>query len=196
MKTYKISEVKEKGMWVKCESKTESLILKRAFKYSDITSSEIGYYRFNDADCAKYDYRLFEFPPKEFILFSKIDFEEKEIVGYKTPMKLFGESLPVGELYVRGLVNDVASANYYVPKRLQVRASSTQQQMIPKEIVEQWEPVYKEDKIIVGGEEVEFIHSCVKIKGKHFSKEGFEVIQQLLDHPDKDIINKIINRLK
>ena len=62
---------------------------------------------------------------------------EKEIIGYKAPYDLFDSKIKKDTLYK---LNNFTINTYY-PEEF----SKTSPYLLPKEIVEQWEPVYKEE---------------------------------------------------
>lgn len=68
-----------------------------------------------------------------FIKFEDIDFGEK-IIGYKAPMDLYGKYIKKGDIYKVCINRD-----FYEPVE-----GSNDSLILPKEIVETWEPVYKE----------------------------------------------------
>ena len=75
---------------------------------------------------------------EKYILNNKTNME-KEIIGYKSPMQIGG--YPKGELFIVYGGN----RNLYVPEQKN-EESSRAYYSVPKEIVETWEPVYKEDQ--------------------------------------------------
>jgi len=75
---------------------------------------------------------------KQFIEMTK----EREIIGYKAPYDLFGGSYKKDTVYIR----DTGDFHFmYKPKKC-VEGSKWS---LPKEIVETWEPVYKEEEVIL-----------------------------------------------
>jgi hypothetical protein len=75
---------------------------------------------------------------EKYILKNKTNMK-KEIIGYKSPMQIGG--YPKGELFIVYGGN----RNLYVPEQKN-EESSRAYYSVPKEIVETWEPVYKEDQ--------------------------------------------------
>lgn len=69
--------------------------------------------------------------------------EEKEIEGYICPMDLYNGNVKKGELFNIGMLG---KANWYKPSRL---GKDDQSFMIPKEIVETWDPIYKSKEVII-----------------------------------------------
>lgn len=69
--------------------------------------------------------------------------EDKNIIGYKNPIPLFGDSVPAGTVWAK---RD-KTLHFYNIK------DSASEQMIPKEIAETWEPVYEEVRF----EEAEYV---------------------------------------
>lgn len=76
---------------------------------------------------------------------------EKEIIGYKCPQDLYGGSVRKGDLYVK----KNSDCNWYYPDK---NGDPEVGQKIPKEIVETWEPVYKDStpEIEINGYKAEF----------------------------------------
>lgn len=71
---------------------------------------------------------------KKYVL-KQDDMKEKKIIGYKCPMKLEGDNItiPIGGLFKK----KKTSRNYHYEHCFHYE--------LPKEIVEQWEPVYEEE---------------------------------------------------
>lgn len=75
--------------------------------------------------------------------------ETRKIIGYKCPMDMWsprdgGVGVKKGDLFVKSKVGDLNYEHY--------RIKNTH---LPKELVETWEPVYENDKIIVPGSDYE-----------------------------------------
>ncbi len=72
---------------------------------------------------------------------------EKKIIGYKAPFDLFNREVKAGFIY-----KPLASKNnkYYAPVNFEDKVGLPHLNL-PKEIVEQWEPVYEEEKILYFG---------------------------------------------
>lgn len=68
--------------------------------------------------------------------FKDIDFTERGIIGYKAPTSLYGDTVKLGDIYIRCF-----NKYFYEPKNIEDKDSL----ILPKEIVETWEPVYKEE---------------------------------------------------
>lgn len=67
--------------------------------------------------------------------FADIDFETKEIIGYLTPMDLFGGKVKKGDIFkISNISCDKIAYGF----------NTNPVWNMPKEIVESWEPVYKE----------------------------------------------------
>jgi hypothetical protein len=81
-----------------------------------------------------------------------------EIIGYKSPMKI--GSYPKGELYVQYSSNE----DLYIPDSTKDMGSEAFYS-IPKEIVEMWEPVYKETSktLVLGTSKIKVVISKGKI---------------------------------
>jgi hypothetical protein len=80
---------------------------------------------------------------------------KKEIIGYKSPMQI-GPN-PKGTLYIKYSGND----DLYIPNNTIKNTYS-----VPKEIVETWEPVYKEDQtktLVLGTSRIKVVISKGKI---------------------------------
>lgn len=67
--------------------------------------------------------------------------DRRKIIGYKSPMDLYGESVKKGTIYVKDEPEDV----FYIIKG----TKRTFGQTMPKEVVETWEPVYEEKDVII-----------------------------------------------
>jgi hypothetical protein len=65
---------------------------------------------------------------------------EKEIIGYKSPETLFCGDIAKGTIYV---MKEKYHNGYYPKDRI---GTENNAYYLPKEIVEKWEPVYREDK--------------------------------------------------
>lgn len=68
--------------------------------------------------------------------------EERKIIGYITPMDLYGGYVKKGTIYVRA-TND---HNWYIPEEEYRKLQSSSSQMMPKEIVQQWKAVYEQQE--------------------------------------------------
>ena len=66
---------------------------------------------------------------------------QKEIIGYLCPQDLFNGCIKAGSLYVKAKGNAANGAYIY---------NNDSTSSIPKEIVEQWKPVYTQDELKVG----------------------------------------------
>jgi hypothetical protein len=69
----------------------------------------------------------------------------KKIIGYKAPMDFYGGNVIKGTMYVK----PTNGHNWYIPEKIYIECSSSSGQMIPKEIVEQWEAIYEEQEVIL-----------------------------------------------
>lgn len=89
-------------------------------------------------------YNPYEKPTITFEQFEKyvMKKEEKEIIGYKAPMDLYGGNVKKDTIYVKA----TNKHNWYIPQEEYKKLPSSSSQMIPKEIVETWEAVYKQQE--------------------------------------------------
>ena len=93
---------------------------------------------------------------------------EKEIIGYKSPMNLFYDDIKKGTIYKKQGEDD----NGYYPTGL---GCGSNIYYLPDEIVETWEPVYKqkEPQITINGYKGEFFEEYVKFGCAKISKYVF-----------------------
>lgn len=104
--------------------------------------------------------------------FKRKPMKKREIIGYKAPYNLFGGGVEAGEIYIP---NDRKSAYFNKYGHFS----------LPKEIVEEWEPVYK-----INEETVEINGYTFKISkdGIYFVDEGkwiySESLEMLLGNPN------------
>ncbi len=108
--------------------------------------------------------------------------EEKEIVGYKCPISLYAGNCPIGTIYIKPIIGQTP-AKWYHPK-----TSAESDFKVPSEIVETWEPVYKEEELKIGNYPIEFKKSSIKVNNQEFDREelGF-----MVEHLNKKIDNQI-----
>lgn len=110
---------------------------------------------------------------------------DKEIIGYKCPMDLWNGRAKLGEVFIPVQGNSL----YYYPSSMQKDWAC-----IPAEIVETWEPVFKEEKkiVVVGGKEWEVSKDSIKDLGN--PKQVIYTIEYLLDvFNEKSTLSEIKN---
>jgi len=123
-------------------------------------------------------------------------FTDQKIIGYAAPFDLFGGRIKKG--YVFHFEND-----YWFCKEISYGFN------FPKEWVEKdWQPVFEEEKILLGEYEVEFKNMYVNIDRTSYTTQDLQHIKSVFNHckitsirwHNADItletINKIIERLK
>jgi hypothetical protein len=96
-------------------------------------------------------------------------FSTKEIVGYKAPHDMYDGGIKKGSIFRKTTQSGV----YYFSHD----PSFDGNRGIVKEIVEQWEPVYKEEEkvVICGGDEIKLSEECYTTKaGQQFYIEDIE----------------------
>ena len=114
---------------------------------------------------------------------------EKEIIGYKTPYDMYGGQVKKGDIWTLNRYDNGYQSNVNVTD-------------LPKEIVEQWEKVYKEEKTIVkmhSSNKGEFEIKVVNKKAYYRpdSKElTKEFIEEILDWFDDSNNHNYANRAK
>lgn len=139
----------------KCKSEEEKIHICKLLKENGVKVGEetakgnishpyIAYY--NGADhiggwkAFEYTGKLIEAStPAEFLKQWGIEWS-KPIIGYKTPMAMFNGKIPKGTIYV---INNLNKASY-MPNNSIKLFNPHGIYALPKEIVETWEPVYKE----------------------------------------------------
>ena len=100
---------------------------------------------------------------------------KKEIIGYKSPVQI--SDYPKGTLYIKYSGND----DLYIPNNTIKNTYS-----VPKEIVETWEPVYKEDQtktLVLGTGRIKVVISKSKIdvdKGNEISFDSLKKVYDLM----------------
>lgn len=107
---------------------------------------------------------------EKYILNNKTNMK-KEIIGYKSPMQI-GPN-PKGTLYV------VYDADLY-----NVQYSTASMYTVPKEIVETWEPVYKEDQtktLVLGTGKIKVVISKAKIDVDNGNVIEFDSLKKVYD---------------
>lgn len=99
--------------------------------------------------------------------------ENKEIIGYKAPMDLFGGIVKAGEVYVKYFV--ILRLDRYIPK------GGYERQALPAEIVETWEPVYKDatPEITIKGYKAEFKEDVVKFGCAEIGYKLFDYLDKI-----------------
>ena len=119
----------------------------------------------------------------------------KKIIGYKCPIDLFGGTTKRGEVFKKG--NDFY---YWTANTGQTQYSKH----LPKEIVEEWEPVYEEEKLMVAGHEAKFHKGEVEIGCQRFGRSEVEVLWRMMNRNIMDfeifvdgqkIPRKLINKV-
>lgn len=125
----------------------------------------------------------------------------KKIIGYIVPHDLYGGSIRAGWVVER--TGDENSYRYF-PK-YEGKVSD----LIPKEIVEKWEPAY-EEMMEIADKKVEFFDEYIKINSCVYTKSDLKTLVRLIKDTDihslnvgcngqhkvgKDIIEQILNKL-
>ncbi len=122
---------------------------------------------------------------------------EKEIIGYKCPINLFGTSVKAGTIWVK--INTLCT--YYILQ------SGDNGQHVPQEIVETWEPVYKQEELKIGNYPIEFKQGYINVNNSTFDREELNFMMQLLSKNNtklliqdveinKELLQKILDKLK
>lgn len=108
----------------------------------------------------------------EVIDFSQLNFNEKmkKIIGYKSPFDLFEGNIKAGSIF-----KQLTSATY---KTDEVGATQYSKHL-PKEIVENWEPVYEEEKITIEKYDADFTQAGFVVFG--CQKISRVIVASLLD---------------
>ena len=91
------------------------------------------------------------------INFSDIIFDNKVVIGYKCPTNLYSGDIKEGEIYKICFNN-----NFYEPSSIK----DTDSLVLPKEIVETWEPIYKEEFSYKKGDYLYCIKDFIMDSGK------------------------------
>lgn len=119
------------GKWIKCTA-NEFMELASFFNIKTIYSYD-GYYHIKGNH--RVDFR-FGYDEGDYINFKDIVFpksqEQKKIIGYKCPVELFGGRIKIGTVF------KYSHTDVYRGEESQYSVY-----MLPKEIVEAWEPVYE-----------------------------------------------------
>jgi hypothetical protein len=124
---------------------------------------------------------------------------EKKVIGYKAPFNI-NAIIGKGTIYI----ND--SGNY-CPKGKEGNGS---QWYLPKEIVETWEKVYSDEKLMLDKYEIKFNGNTVEVGCTCTSKEWWESAKMITDNPKAkimvgcshqfelkpELIDKVLERLK
>ena len=153
-------------------------------------------------DCFKNSPAVFN-SPKEFLELLKQK-DMKEIIGYECPMDLFGGEIKKGTVYI-----EMASGIHYRPKETMLRHDNY---CFPKEIVETWQPVYKEEEIKLCGKELVFYPNDFKLNGTRYHINELDILTAMMrrgqikhitfeidgveEQIDINFINKLIEKLK
>jgi hypothetical protein len=87
---------------------------------------------------------------KQFIKL-KAETQHEQLIGYRAPHDMFGGEIKKGELLVKYYFGNL----HYIKQKTKL---SERENLLPAEIVEQWEPVYKSafETIILGSSKIEF----------------------------------------
>ncbi len=89
-------------------------------------------------------WNIFEYVPKDLPIITYkqfISMQEKQIIGYKAPCDLFGGTIKKDTLYTLRTPQGVSYKNSLEP--------DNQFHVFPKEIVETWEKVFKQEELVV-----------------------------------------------
>ena len=146
MKKFKISEIKEQGIWVKCSGQN-ALRLIQAFdyeQYRDYTAEpRIGkFYRWN-GDGFDWDYNIL-MTKTSYIDFSQIDWEERKQIGWKLKKEC--------EQYREAALKISNSTHFLVHNVNGIFTQSKEEELLRKAgVLELWfDPVYEEVKFKSG----------------------------------------------
>lgn len=107
---------------------------------------------------------------EKYILNNKTNMK-KEIIGYKSPIQIGPH--PKGTLYT------MYGVHYYIPSQ-----TTTTLYSVPKEIVETWEPVYKEDQtktLVLGSGKIKVVISKGKIDVDNGNVIEFDSLKRVYD---------------
>lgn len=169
LKQTEMERIFKKGDLVECienSNYTTSLTNGKIYEVLDCFLYNHPYYIYIKCDNGE----TFWLNPFHFKLHKAID-DKKKIIGYKCPYDLLGGKIPKGTLY----------DTYSVDRRF-LQPNEIHTALLPKEIVETWEPVYKEEC-----KEKEFTLKC---NGGSFNltvtKKGF------LYKPDNKYLDPLI----
>lgn len=121
---------------------------------------------------------------KKYVLKEKEPDMEKKIIGYKCPESYYGGSIPKGTIwrklssgytwYVSDV--DINGGKYFAD----MTVVNQYNRNIPAEIVETWEPVYEEEKIIIAGYEAKFFKNYVTFGCKRIAKDEVTAFRTVL----------------
>lgn len=123
---------------------------------------------------------------------------EKEIIGYKCPINLYGGKLKKGDI-----LDQKGSA-----QGLSYSKNLDNKYYIPKEIVETWEPVYKQEELKLGEYIIEFKKNSIKVNNQEFDSEELLFIKSHIEKSSdnlvfikgikiiKELLQEILNKLK
>lgn len=125
---------------------------------------------------------------KKYIL-DTTDMKDKKIIGYKAPVDMYSGGVQKGHLFVTN------ASDSYKPQG-EVSTLLERELVMPSSIVETWEPVYEDDKIMLGKWEVKFNSNKTVSIGcsgseKTYVRGDVEAIQRVLQLPNIKI-NAII----
>lgn len=111
---------------------------------------------------------------KDYVLdevgFIKHNTMKKKIIGYRCPMDMFESKVKKGDIFSRnGFMDDILD---YHPLKINPKRRTF---LLPKEIVETWEPVYEKPgpDIIVNGHKAEFYDTHIQFGCAEIDKEIF-----------------------
>lgn len=182
-KMYTIEQIKEQKIAVKINSIKEYKILSQNFEtiencnldYEDFKTfcwyahvSNKGL-RYNSSSWVGLsEYKIIEFNQ---VIFENM--KQEEIVGYEVPYNLFDDKVLKGDLFIKHQLG----CKGYVPKNRQLN-----EYILPKEIVETWEPVYKTKEqtyTLSNGKEVTITKDYVVCAGESVKIEKFKELAQI-----------------
>lgn len=122
---------------------------------------------------------------------------QKEIIGYKAPMDLFNGKVKKNTMYVKNYHYGYVPTHQDIGLNIDTAPADVK---LPPEIVESWEPVYREDKKLpkingyegkVEGDFIIYGNNCAK-----FHKKFFKDLQQLIIHNHNSVQNRAIKSIK
>lgn len=140
MKKFKISEIKEQGIWVFCSTQEEADKIR--FEFTAINNGCIGSYKFDGGSMYKHQWQAYK--RNDSVLFSQIDWEERKQIGWelKKDCKQYREAA----LKICGITH------FLIHNDNGFFTSCKEEELLRKAgVLELWfEPVYEEVKFKVG----------------------------------------------